>query len=83
MRQRVRPGYSPTVEGDESARQCPSCGGASIAKIQYGLPAPSEEFDRDVKAGRIVTGGCCVTDGMPTRQCNDCSATWGRLKLND
>ena len=83
MRERPRPGDSPTVEGDENAKQCPSCGGTSIARIMYGLPAFTPDQVRDIDEGRLVTGGCCVSDDMPTRQCNDCSATWGRLKLHD
>jgi hypothetical protein len=54
--------------------KCPSCKEKRIAAILYGLPAFSPELESDIEAGRIVLGGCCVTDDDPAWQCNVCGA---------
>jgi len=38
----------------------------------YGLPAPNPDLWRDVDAGKIVLGGCCVTDDDPAWRCVAC-----------
>jgi hypothetical protein len=53
---------------------CPECGSWRFAAILYGLLAQSPELDRDLEAGRIVLGGCVVTDYDPAWQCVDCGA---------
>lgn len=62
-------------ESSRKPRKCPSCGSGRIATILYGLPAFSPELEADLDAGRIVLGGCCVTDDDPAWQCLDCQAT--------
>jgi hypothetical protein len=56
--------------------RCPSCGGRRVAEILYGLPAFDEELDRNLRAGHIVLGGCCVSDRMPQWRCGKCSHEW-------
>ena len=51
---------------------CPRCGSHAIARILYGMPADSEELERDLDAGRIVLGGCMVWDGRPDHACTAC-----------
>jgi len=53
-------------------KECPSCGGADIAMILYGLP--SDEFlnSKKVKQKKIVLGGCVVGCNDPKLECNDC-----------
>lgn len=41
-------------------RVCPVCGSLNVARISYGLPVIDEELERDIKAGKIYLGGCCV-----------------------
>lgn len=53
-------------------QKCPSCGSKKIAKILYGLPAFSEKLQKDMDEGKIVLGGCCITDEDPTWQCVEC-----------
>lgn len=53
-------------------RKCPACGSSRMAEILYGLPALSVKLEKDLNAGRIVLGGCCVTDDDPEWQCADC-----------
>ena len=45
----------------------------------YGLPDPaSDELRRDLDAGAIVLGGCCVSDDDPHWYCNACGHEWRR-----
>ena len=53
-------------------RKCPKCGSLIVARILYGYPAYSEELQTDMKAGRIVLGGCCITLDDPAWKCKDC-----------
>jgi hypothetical protein len=55
-------------------RKCPACGGKKIAQIQYGLPAFDAEMDEKLQQGKIVLGGCCITDCDPRWQCVECNA---------
>jgi hypothetical protein len=51
---------------------CPACGSIKIAVIMYGLPAKSPQLTQDVKDGKIVFGGCCITGNDPSWKCLDC-----------
>lgn len=31
--------------------------------------------------GELVLGGCCIAEGLPTRQCRACGATFGSLRV--
>ena len=52
--------------------KCPSCKATSVAAILYGLPEFSQRLESDLQAGRVVLGGCCVTDDDPTWRCTAC-----------
>ncbi len=54
-------------------RACPSCGHTPIASIMYGMPALSDTLNRDLNEGRIVLGGCCVSDDDPSWACSACN----------
>jgi len=51
---------------------CPLCGSARVAEILWGMPAFSEQMQKDLDAGKIVLGGCCIFGDEPTWQCADC-----------
>ena len=53
---------------------CPNCNSPRIAKILYGLPRFDDQLDNDIKEGRIVFGGCCITGNDPDYKCMDCNA---------
>lgn len=53
--------------------KCPYCGSNNIAKILHGLPTFSKKLDEDIKWGKVVLGGCCVTDDDPDKHCNSCN----------
>ena len=55
-------------------RSCPNCHSPRIAEILYGLPSFSEQLDKDIKEGRVVLGGCCISDNDPDYKCMDCNA---------
>lgn len=55
---------------------CPKCNGNSIAKILWGLPAMSEKLEQQLNEGKVVLGGCCVTDNDPKWHCNNCEYEW-------
>ena len=55
-------------------RICPKCGSTSIAPIVYGLPGP--KLMEESREGRVVLGGCVITDEDPTHACLDCGSRW-------
>lgn len=50
--------------------KCPNCGARKVVSILYGLP--SSDVVAEVTAGKVVLGGCCVTDCDPSWECTDC-----------
>ena len=52
------------------SRTCPRCASHEIATIQYGMPAFSKRLGADLKAHRVVLGGCVVWDDQPDRSCS-------------
>jgi len=58
---------------------CPACGSRSVVPIVYGFPA--SKLAKDAKNGRIVLGGCSVSEGDPTQTCLDCDHHWGHTTL--
>lgn len=51
---------------------CPHCGSTDVARIQYGLPALSDDLEADLAAGRVVLGGCLMESGGVDHACNAC-----------
>lgn len=56
----------------DKPRQCPECGSNKIARIIYGLQAYRPELERDLDNGKVVIGGCVITDCDPAWRCIDC-----------
>ncbi len=54
-------------------KSCPVCKSTKIANILYGMPVYNEKFANDMDSGKIVIGGCCITDNDPKWQCVDCN----------
>jgi hypothetical protein len=63
-------------------KKCPKCGSDSIAEILYGLPAFDEQMERDIDSGKIVLGGCCISDDSSKGHCNKCKYEWGSVRGN-
>ena len=60
-------------------RRCPRCKSDNVARIQWGLPAFTEELERGLESGRVILGGCCISPDSPELHCNDCGAEFGHL----
>ena len=52
--------------------RCPECGSGKVASMLYGLPLFDEERRRQLKAGEISLGGCCITGDDPLGRCMKC-----------
>ncbi|MDY6986948.1 MAG: hypothetical protein SWQ30_02730 [Thermodesulfobacteriota bacterium] len=61
------------MKAKKKADRRPKWGLWDVADILYGEPAYSS-IERGVEAGRIVLGGCVITDNDPAWQCVDCGA---------
>lgn len=59
-------------ETERKPRKCPACSSHRIANILYGMPEYTDELQKDMNSGRIVLGGCCITNDDPRWQCADC-----------
>ncbi len=59
-------------ESKRKPRKCPACSSSRIAEILYGMPEISDKLEKDLSAGRIILGGCCISDDDPEWQCADC-----------
>ena len=60
-----------------STLQCPLCNNAKIATIFWGYPSDITEYEKEIAEGKIVLGGCLVTDQDPKWECNSCHHRWG------
>jgi hypothetical protein len=59
-------------ESKRKPKKCPACSSSRVAKIFYGMPAFSAKLEGELDAGRIILGGCCISDDDPEWQCADC-----------
>ncbi len=69
------------IDGDEwrlSGRickilpRCPKCNKTKVAQIMYGMPAMSEELERQLEEDSVVLAGCCVEGENPRYRCRWC-----------
>lgn len=61
----------------EKKPNCPQCNSKNVAWILWGLPADMESLEKELDQGRIVLGGCLVSNNDPKWKCNDCHYSWG------
>lgn len=52
---------------------CPICGSQRVTRILYGMPAYSEDLERNLRTGISVLGGCSVWIDMPETVCLECN----------
>jgi hypothetical protein len=74
VRQDSGGGPAERYERTRRPQKCPSCGSQRVGTILRGTPALSDELEADIDAGRVIIGGCCVSDEDPTWACADCGA---------
>lgn len=60
-------------ESIENPGKCPKCG-APVYRIQYGLPAMSEEEYFKTYHEHVIYGGCCISEDDPEWACSNCGA---------
>lgn len=64
---------SPTrIERSRKPRKCPSCGHSPLASILFGYVVFDDGLQKKLEEGRIVLGGCCVSDDDPRWECMNC-----------
>jgi hypothetical protein len=67
------------MERFQNGKQCPEClSKDSIGKIQYGYPG-NKMIDQADK-GKIILGGCSISDKNPDYQCGNCKYQWQSKK---
>jgi hypothetical protein len=52
--------------------KCPVCKSTKIASYMYGMPAYSEGLMKEIDEGKIILGGCCISDNDPSFACMEC-----------
>ena len=55
---------------------CINCKSTRCAEILYGRIPETEQLRADLKSGKVVLGGCIVSQKMPNRRCLDCGRKW-------
>jgi hypothetical protein len=64
-------------------KKCPKCGSKEVAVILWGFQIFSPKLEREMQEGKLVLGGCCVTDCDPSWKCTKCSAYIYRERLRE
>ena len=59
---------------------CPKCKSKDITENVYGLISESgmKTLEKELKAGKIRLGGCCICEGSKRFVCNICFYEWER-----
>jgi len=60
------------IASKKKPNKCPECGSKKVATILWGLPLMNQKVERDLKEGKIVLGGCIITENDPVWQCIEC-----------
>ena len=54
------------------------CGKTTVVKILYGMP--TEESLQLAEEGKLVIGGCCITEKNPDWACTNCKVEYIKVK---
>ena len=59
---------------------CPKCKSNDITETIYGLISESgmKDLEKELEAGKVRLGGCCICEGSKRFACNICFYEWGR-----
>lgn len=55
-------------------RKCHQCGKMTVVKILYGMP--SEVSWELYEKGKLIIGGCCITQDSPEWACTHCATEY-------
>lgn len=58
-------------------RKCPQCQSKKVVPIIYGMP--TQETFEEAEEGKLIIGGCCLSDDSPEWHCNDCQHEFNKL----
>lgn len=67
-----------TVKVDAKPRKCVQCGQATVVKILYG--EPTEKAAELEMKGKLVIGGCILTEMSATWECISCHTEYIKIK---
>jgi hypothetical protein len=59
----------------KNKRVCPQCQSKKVIPIIYGMP--TEETFNEAESGKVILGGCCISEGSPEWHCTDCEYQFG------
>ncbi len=59
---------------------CPFCGSRKVAEYLYGMPAMSEELEKNLEKNKVILAGCCVSNVDPEYHCNECGKDFGKRR---
>ena len=71
------------IHKNDTPAECPACHSPRVAAIVYGLMEFTPELERDLEEGRIVLGGCEVTEESKRWECVDCCHSWGDMNWGE
>jgi len=62
-------------------KHCPKCQSKKVIPIIYGMP--TEEAFEEAEKGKLMIGGCCVSDKSPQWYCADCQCEFSTILKNE
>jgi len=62
----------------EQKQVCPECKSKNVAWIFWGYPGDMSTIKEELDKGKIVLGGCIITNQDPKWECNECLHIWGK-----
>jgi len=61
-------------------KKCPKCSSSKgVIRIVYGMPG--FDLQQEELEGKIILGGCCVTDDDPNWHCKECQYEWSKAQI--
>jgi hypothetical protein len=72
--------YGKNIRVEKKPAQCPVCGSEKIATYLRGMPCYSKQLQNDIDEGRIILGGCCISEDDPFCVCTGCKTEFFELK---
>lgn len=68
------------TDAEHEGEICPKCGSTNVTRFVYGYVDLSDStLNAELKSGKMILGGCMVSDDSPEYTCNDCQYTWGHF----
>ena len=65
------------IEVESNPGKCPKCGG-KVVPILYG--EPTAQAYEEYLQGKLVLGGCCITDNDPDWECLGCEQQFRKIR---